>query len=58
MPEKRRLTCVCGASAADSSRERGRFLRRHPPDVDKERHLAELRELKLRRQRARDEAAR
>lgn len=25
-----RLTCPCGASAANTSKERGRFKRRHP----------------------------
>ncbi len=56
MAEKKRLTCFCGASAADTGKERGRFLRRHPPGVDREQHLARIRESKLRKQRLMDEA--
>lgn len=26
----KKLTCMCGASCKDTSKERGRFLRRHP----------------------------
>lgn len=29
MTNKPRLKCPCGASAKDTSKERGRFLRRH-----------------------------
>ena len=29
-PTQKTLTCDCGAVAADTTKERGRFLRRHP----------------------------
>ena len=31
--KQKRLVCVCGASARDTSKERGRFLRRHPQAI-------------------------
>lgn len=43
----KRLTCACGASAANTSRERARFLRRHPPDLDIELHMSRIRLVRL-----------
>lgn len=42
---QKNLTCICGATARDTSKERGRFRRRHPASAG-ESHVTDIQRMK------------